>query len=208
MSEYIVQPGDSLWSIARKHMGDGRLWKRLTVTSFTDTQLYVGQRIWIPDGMRRHGTGSIPQTDDGEGRLTARIALARGYMFVVVEVLPDIGADFVIRKEYPGNVWRGDLPKAGSLKGTVKVKSAACDAICNPGQLLRRHLACVLADPGRRAAARLPGPLAAKRAMGEVSRGSRRSGAARSPPGRGSGERLVPPSGLEIVDAAYGDTET
>ncbi|SEK02374.1 LysM peptidoglycan-binding domain-containing protein [Achromobacter sp. NFACC18-2] len=138
MSEYIVQPGDSLWSIARKHMGDGRLWKRLTVTSFTDTKLYVGQRIWIPDGMRRNGTGSIPQTDDGEGRLTARIALARGYMFVVVEVLPDIGADAVIRKESPGNVWRGGQPPAGSLKGTVRVIALPRDfsmAPSNPAAL-------------------------------------------------------------------------
>lgn len=121
MSQYIVQPGDSLWSIARKQMGDGRLWKLVTVTSFTDTRLYVGQTIWIPDHLRSRGPGPIPQADDGEGRMTARVALARGYMFVVVEVLPDVGVDTVIRKEHPGNVWRGAQPQAGSARGTVKV---------------------------------------------------------------------------------------
>lgn len=139
MSEYIVQRGDSLWSIARKQMGDGRLWNTLKTSSFTDIHLYVGQRIWIPDRMRRAGLGQSQIADDGEGRMTARIALARGYMFVVVEVLPDIGLDTLIRKEFPDAVWGNARPQAGTLRGTIKVIAVPRDFSMAPSNPMANY---------------------------------------------------------------------
>ena len=48
---YVVQKGDTLWSIARKHYGKRRYWKKIwnANSAITDpNRIYVGQTIILP----------------------------------------------------------------------------------------------------------------------------------------------------------------
>lgn len=48
--EYTVEPGDTLWSIAERMMGDGSRWDELVaVNGLVSTVIYPGQRLRIPD---------------------------------------------------------------------------------------------------------------------------------------------------------------
>ncbi|GHT96934.1 hypothetical protein AGMMS49545_23360 [Betaproteobacteria bacterium] len=115
--DYYVKHGDSLWSIAQKKMGNGRLWEILARANFTREQLYIGQKIWIPDQYIRNSDDISPnfRANSGRGRMTADIALARGFVFIVVEVVPEMGSNIVIRKEYPGKF----LENVEGFKGEV-----------------------------------------------------------------------------------------
>ena len=50
--EYIVQPGDSLWKIAKTHYGNGRYWEALyeaNADRIADPDLvFVGQILFLP----------------------------------------------------------------------------------------------------------------------------------------------------------------
>ena len=58
-AEYIVQPGDSLWKIARERLGSGTQWARLYEANRGSIQdpnlIYVGQTLHIPE---ENGTSS------------------------------------------------------------------------------------------------------------------------------------------------------
>lgn len=46
---YIVEKGDSLWSIAKKELGSGAKYKKLMeINNLTDTKIYPGQELYLP----------------------------------------------------------------------------------------------------------------------------------------------------------------
>ena len=66
---YVVAPGDSLWSIAEKMYGDGRLWTRIAeenedVVQGTSDLIRVGWRLTIPpiDPSQPDNSGATPDT--------------------------------------------------------------------------------------------------------------------------------------------------
>jgi len=48
--DYTIQKGDTLWSIAKKHLGDGKRWKDIVAANpgLKPEKLKVGQKIVIP----------------------------------------------------------------------------------------------------------------------------------------------------------------
>ncbi len=52
--EYTIKPGDTLWDIARRYLGDGNRWREIIDedgTTFTETEartLQIGQSVYIP----------------------------------------------------------------------------------------------------------------------------------------------------------------
>jgi LysM repeat protein len=72
-TRYVVRPGDSLWEIARAHLGDGSRWPVLyqhnnspEVVQLTGMRIanpdliFVGQTIYIPDRTAPAGTAAPP----------------------------------------------------------------------------------------------------------------------------------------------------
>ncbi|MFN7572626.1 MAG: LysM peptidoglycan-binding domain-containing protein [Betaproteobacteria bacterium] len=102
MPEYIVQKGDTLSSIARKNLNDVNRWQEIArLNSLHNSNLiFVGQKLRLPDvfkGLR--GGYVIPNAMyTSDSTLSADIALARGYLFVIFEYLPEVGIKKVIRK--------------------------------------------------------------------------------------------------------------
>lgn len=51
MASYVVQPGDRLWDIAQRYLGDGNRWREIAPPGLTDpTKLQPGTRLTLPDG--------------------------------------------------------------------------------------------------------------------------------------------------------------
>ena len=48
---YTIQKGDTLWSIARKHLGDPKRWKDIVAANpgLDTRKLSIGQKIVLPD---------------------------------------------------------------------------------------------------------------------------------------------------------------
>ena len=63
-SSYVVRPGDTLWNIAAREMGDGRRW--LDIAQANQLQepykIEIGQVLAIPDSASRTTPGSAPRT--------------------------------------------------------------------------------------------------------------------------------------------------
>ena len=106
MGEYIVQPKDTLASIAAKKLSDRSRWREIARLNDLEgtTRLLIGQRLRLPASAARSGAptaapqGSAPSIPQTDGQTPATLALARGYMFVLFEQLPDVGPRKVIRK--------------------------------------------------------------------------------------------------------------
>lgn len=95
--DYVVQPGDSLWSIARERMGDANLWPeiaRLNPTVRPD-HLLVGQVLKLPAGAApRHAPAehigpTLPRLggagDSASGRRPATTIPLRAFFFVIAD---------------------------------------------------------------------------------------------------------------------------
>lgn len=104
MEEYVIQFGDTLSSIAAKKLGNGNRWNEIArLNNLTEPYiLFVGQRLKIPQKINsqpnlsnQENIISAPQTNQ---EMPASLALARGYMFVVFEQLPDVSGGKIIRK--------------------------------------------------------------------------------------------------------------
>ncbi len=50
---YTIQPGDTLWKIAKEHYSKGRLWRKIYRANFSTIvapeRIYAGQIIILPD---------------------------------------------------------------------------------------------------------------------------------------------------------------
>lgn len=102
MEEYIVQPGDTLKSIAAKKLGDQKRWQEIAqLNNLQNTNhLLIGQRLKLP--AKQVNTSLSPFASNlpngNEQQTPASIVPGRGYAFVVFEQLPKVGAENVIRK--------------------------------------------------------------------------------------------------------------
>ena len=111
---YTVQPGDTLTAIAKDLLGNANLWPSIAqLNRLADPNLIlVGQRLMMPGGNSVGGEsssaalssspppgGSIDATTPAPSASVARLALARGFMFIIFEQLPEIGiGSKIIRK--------------------------------------------------------------------------------------------------------------
>ena len=106
MESYIVQFGDTLSSIAFRKLGDANRWSEIARLNRLQPpyMLFVGQRLNLPSLQPGSNSGGISvmnnavQTDPANEQIPASVALARGFMFVVFEQLPEVGTGRVIRK--------------------------------------------------------------------------------------------------------------
>ena len=105
MREYIVQRGDTLGSIARKILGQESRWHEIYRLNFIHEpkRLYVGQRLKLPH--HREFTWGKKVSPKGlydldGNHLPAHLALARGFLFIVFEQLPEVGSKKLIRKVF------------------------------------------------------------------------------------------------------------
>ena len=105
MEEYVVQPKDTLASIAAKRLGDASRWREIARLNNLEgsSRLLVGQRLKLPAAARTAAPtpdtpSSALRAQQTNGQTPASLAMARGYMFVLFEQLPDVGPRKVIRK--------------------------------------------------------------------------------------------------------------
>ena len=109
MGDYIVQRGDTLSRIAKLRLGKAVRWREIaTLNSLADPNiLFVGQHLRLPDNrpaaVSQMGAASqrglaSSEENTGTSEIPARIALARGFLFVVFEQLPEVGSGLIIRK--------------------------------------------------------------------------------------------------------------
>ncbi len=121
MEFYIVQRGDTLSSIAKKTLGRAERWVDIARLNKQQnpSKIFVGETLRLPD--RTQDANSINTQNvtyiRKNNQFPASVALARGYMFVIFEQLPNIGATKIIRKV-------AAIPKnyslnAANLKGTL-----------------------------------------------------------------------------------------
>lgn len=107
MGTYIVQGGDTLGSIAERKLGRATRWPEIAFLNHLQNSksLFVGQSLRLPDTWSENmGHSSTPGplclTNPNEGlfQYPANVALARGFLFVVFEQLPEVGTEKIIRK--------------------------------------------------------------------------------------------------------------
>jgi len=124
MSDYIVQRGDTVGKIATKKLGNVSYWQQIVALNhLADTNpLLVGQRLRLPEramGASGHLAQVASAARDPAPSIPASVALARGFLFVVFEQLPEVGvtAGKIIRKvaAIPANFALGPANPGGSL---------------------------------------------------------------------------------------------
>ena len=98
MEDYVVQYNDTLGTIAEKKLGNKNRWVEIAKLNEIQSpyQLFVGQVIKLP----RQQPPVFRNTPSPSTNYfpPASFALARGFLFVVYEQLPEVGSDKVIRK--------------------------------------------------------------------------------------------------------------
>lgn len=97
MQEYIVQPEDTLESIAAKKLGNAGRWGEIArLNQIVNPDLiFVGQKLKLP--APRHSNGSSAKASSNKQKPN-NLALAEGYTFILYEQLPDVGDGKIIRK--------------------------------------------------------------------------------------------------------------
>lgn len=107
MKEYIVQYGDTLPDVAGKTLGDMTRWDEIARLNnlVGPVQLFVGQKLILPESAytctpqtRNYCPQPPPVPNASFPETPASLALARGFMFVIFEQLPEVGAGAIIRK--------------------------------------------------------------------------------------------------------------
>jgi hypothetical protein len=99
LTTYLVQPRDTLSGIAQRLLHDSNRWPEIARSNrlLNPNQLYLGQSLTIPGP----ATTASPRLGPSlvlDQPIPASVALARGFMFIIFEQLPGIGAHKVIRK--------------------------------------------------------------------------------------------------------------
>lgn len=102
MTTYIVKVGDTISDIAQRCLHSANRWPELArLNHLTNPNLlYIGQQLLLPETLPiAASTATQTATSPPLGpTIPANVALARGFMFIVFEQLPSIGAAAVIRK--------------------------------------------------------------------------------------------------------------
>lgn len=106
MAFYVVQRGDTLSSIAAAILGQAGRWTEIASSNGLKNPdlLFVGQKLKVPNAPS--GPGQINQRGTAQpigglgrtGQGSATLALARGFMFVIFEQLPEVGTRRIVRK--------------------------------------------------------------------------------------------------------------
>lgn len=101
MSEYLIQPGDTLGKIAARQLGDVARWRELAELNQLSRPhlIFVGQKLQLPS-VKGPLTLTPPATAPtaAPGDTPATLALARGSLFVLFEQLPEVGTGRIVRK--------------------------------------------------------------------------------------------------------------
>src|SRR5262245_54946131 len=105
MGEYVVQSVDTLNRIAERRLGRASRWQEIAQLNHLPNPnlIFVGQRLRLPDARpavmtRTRQRLSSTNAPIGGQQIPAHVALARGFLFVVFEQLPEIGTGKIIRK--------------------------------------------------------------------------------------------------------------
>ena len=109
MKIHIVKPRETLSAIALTLLGNANRWPEIArINALSNpNRLFIGQRLKLPDVENRaqHAQHRPAITSPQLGpcvmfgaQIPAGIALARGFMFVMFEQLPHVGANTIIRK--------------------------------------------------------------------------------------------------------------
>jgi hypothetical protein len=106
LNTYIVQPRDTLSAIANTVLGNANHWPEIAKLNALSNpnRLFIGQRLKLPtSGSVTANQPSVTKPQTGPSvlfgtQIPAGVALARGFMFVIFEQLPHVGATSVIRK--------------------------------------------------------------------------------------------------------------
>jgi len=104
-----VQPGDTLPDVAVKTLNDSSRWNEISELNglVGPVQLYIGQRLRLPDSaytceQGQNYTYNPPSSSlvctTSSGETPAALVLARGFVFIIFEQLPEVGTGSIIRK--------------------------------------------------------------------------------------------------------------
>jgi hypothetical protein len=112
MDDYIVQPGDTLPGVAERCLGSSSRWDEISRLNnlVGPVNLFIGQRLVLPPdaytctkSTTQLNYSAMPPNasfaSEGDQR-PASLVMARGFMFIIVEQLPEIGVEAgkIIRK--------------------------------------------------------------------------------------------------------------
>lgn len=108
MEEYVVQFGDTLSVIAAKKLGDANRWNEIAQLNNLQNpnNLLIGQRLKLPAAVKTSNQSNVVSAQtrgvllntSNQQQTPAALVPARGFMFVVFEQLPEVGAAKVVRK--------------------------------------------------------------------------------------------------------------
>jgi murein DD-endopeptidase MepM/ murein hydrolase activator NlpD len=123
MSDYVVRGGDTVGKIAARKLGNVAFWKQIVeLNQLTDPNfLLVGQVLRLPDRAKSPtptNVSLLAANTEPAPTMPASVAMARGFMFILFEQLPDIGVGGkIIRKvaAVPANFALSPANPAGTL---------------------------------------------------------------------------------------------
>jgi LysM repeat protein len=108
MGTYIVQYGDTLSRIAERKLGRANRWPEIARLNHLQNPnlIFAGEILRLPDTLSgvlgtdslHGGSTNLLNFNRDSAQIPANIALARGFLFVVFEQLPEVGVGKIIRK--------------------------------------------------------------------------------------------------------------